>query len=435
MTNQKHLKARVRERMAKTGERYAAARANVTGEREAHVPTRPSTSSHLPGIHPETTAIRVLASAAGVEDPSTSGPPSEELVLVVAGGIGAGVFAFRYPEFSSLFLTGRHRLDDSRGFVTDGLRRFGLDVEVRETGGAVAARRNLAAALEAGPAVAWCDSVELGTRGVPAIWSGGGYHVVTVLAADDAAGTVTIGDLRASPESIDAERFARARARIAKDRNRIAWVTGRSPVDIASAVRAGLGATVDGLRDPRSGSFGIAAFARLADRMTAASGRDAWTAVFPRGRRLWMALRSLYEYVETYGTGGGLMRPMFARGLEEADRLPSDRRLAAIAGRYAEIGNRWSALAAAALPADVELLDATRRELDDRARRLAEGAGEVELGDGWARLDAIGSAVDADFPLSEAAARALLAGLTERLREIVALEQVALDELEAAISR
>jgi hypothetical protein len=126
---------------------------------------------------------------------------------------------------------------------------------------------------------------------------------------------------------------------------------------------------------------------------------------------------------------------MFARGLEEADRLPSDRRLAAIAGRYAEIGNRWSALAAAALPTDVELLDATRRELDDRARRLAEGAGEVELGDGWARLDAIGSAVDADFPLSEAAARALLAGLTERLREIVALEQVALDELEAAISR
>jgi hypothetical protein len=431
MTNRKHLKSRVRDRMAKTGERYAAARANVVADRVTAGPTAMA-GRDLAGIHPETAAMRVVAAAAGVRDPATGAPPSEELLFVVAGGVGAGVFAFQYPDASTLFLNGRHRLDDSRGFVVGGLERLGLSVEVRETSGPAAARRNLAEALDAGPAIAWCDSVELGTRGLPPTMSGGGYHVVTVLAADDADGTVTIADLRGGPEIIDAERFARARARIAKDRNRVAWVVGSSPVDPAGAVRAGLAATVAELRHPRTGSFGIEAFRRLADRMTARTGRDAWTTAFPPGRRLGGALRSLYEYIETYGTGGGLMRPMYARGLEDAARITADARLAAIAGRYAGLGRRWSEVAAAALPVDVGVFDATRWELHERIRRYGDGASAGELAAGWTRLEALEASLDAAFPLSEAAVRDLLGRLSARLDEIADLETAALDELEAA---
>lgn len=433
MTNQKHLKGRVRERMAKTGERYAAARANVVAGRPASTTETNPEPSHLPGIHPETAAMRIVADAAGVRDPKTGGPPTEELVFLVSGGIGIAVFAFRYPEFSSLFLSGRHRLDDSRGFVVGGLERLGLSVEVAETGGAAAARRHLARALEAGPAIAWCDLVELGTRGVPAVMSGGGYHAVTVLALDEAAGTVTIGDLRRVPEVVEAERFAQARARIGRDRNRLAWATERGTLDWRSAIREGLGATVVGLRNPRSGSFGIAALERLADRMTARSGRDAWTAVFPRGGRLWHALRSIYEFVETYRTGGGLMRPMFARGLAGAAGLTGQGRLEASAARYAELGARWTDLARAALPADAGLLDATRLALDSLADRYAAGAGPDELAAIHRRLDGLGDAAAADFPLDEASTKELLAGLSRRLREIAALESAALDELEAIL--
>ncbi|HET9456271.1 MAG TPA: DUF4872 domain-containing protein [Candidatus Limnocylindrales bacterium] len=433
MTNQKHLKGRVRERMAKTGERYAAARANVVAGRQASTSGPSAAPSHLPGIHPETAAMRIVAGAAGVRDPKTGGPPSEELVFLVAGGIGIAVFAFRYPEFSSLFLSGRHRLDDSRGFVVGGLERLGLSVEVAETGGAAAAGRHLARALEAGPAIAWCDLVELGTRGVPAVMSGAGYHAVAVLAFDEAAGTVTIGDLRRAPEVVDADRFARARARIARDRNRLAWVTGRSAVDWDTAIGEGLAATISGFRNPRSGSFGIASLERLADRMTARSGRDAWPAVFPRGGRLWYALRSIYEFVETYRSGGGLMRPMFARGLTEAAGLTGNRRLEASAARYVELGARWTDLASAALPAEVALLDATRQALDSLADRHAAGAGPDELAAIHRRIDGLADAAAADFPLDEAATNELLAGLSGRLREIAALETAALDELERLV--
>jgi hypothetical protein len=377
--------------------------------------------------------MRTVAGAAGVVDP-VGRPISEELVFVVAGGIGLGVFVFHYPELSSLFLNGRHRLDDSRGFVVGGLERLGLKVEVAETAGRAAARRQLAAALESGPAIAWCDSVELGTRGVPAAMSGGGYHVVSVLALDEAAGSVTIGDLRAAPEVVDSEVFARARARIARDRNRLARVAGRAPLDISAAVRSGLAATVDGLRSPRNSSFGIAAVSRLADRLTATSGRDARTVVFPGGRRLWGALRSIHEYVETYRTGGGLMRPMFARGLTDAARLTGDGRLEAPAARYAELGTRWSDLAAAALPAGIDLLDATRDELDALADGYARGASADQLAVSWNRLDELGAAADAEFPLSEAETEELMADLADRLREIAGLESAALDELERIVA-
>ena len=62
MTNQKHLKGRVRERMAKTGERYAAARANVVAGRPAATSQTNPPPTHQPGIHPQTAAKRIVAS-------------------------------------------------------------------------------------------------------------------------------------------------------------------------------------------------------------------------------------------------------------------------------------------------------------------------------------------------------------------------------------
>ena len=442
MTNQKHLKSRVRERMAKTGERYAAARANVVASGDpagdATAAAAAGTPHHLPGIHAETTAIRVLAAAAGVTNPATGAAPSEELALLAGGGIGAAVFTFKYPEFSSLYLAGRNRIDDTLGFVRDGLERLGVAVEVAETSGVAAARRNLQHALEAGPAIAWLDLVELGTRGVPKEMSGGGYHAVVVHGIDSATGDVTIGDLRNAAEVVDAETLATARARIRSFRHRVVGLhaDARPPskTDLASAVRQGLATTVDGLRNPRMTMFGIDAFARLADRMVAPNGADAWSVVFPRGPRLVEALRSLHEYVELFGTGGGLMRPMFARGLAEAADLTGDRRLASLGTRYAEIGAAWSELAGAALPDEAPALRAVREAVHARDEAYRTGADEEAMRRLAGRAQAAQAAAGADFPLTAADTAALLVDLSGRLRGIAAQETALLGELEATVA-
>ncbi|HET9345611.1 MAG TPA: DUF4872 domain-containing protein [Candidatus Limnocylindrales bacterium] len=427
MTNQKHLKSRVRARMARTGESYASARAHVVagGGPAGGASSQPGTAA-THGVHAETTAIRSLATAAGVAIP-------EELALVVGGGLGAGAFVFHYPDFSSLYLAGQGSFDHNARFVRSGLERLGLAVDVAETGGAAAARRNLEEALANGPAIAWCDFVTLGTRGIPPGMAGGGYHVVVVRSIDTANGVATIEDLRPA-ETVELERLAEARARIAKDRNRVISVSGRSgEADLAAATASGLRAMVDGLRNPRSSTFGIGAFERLADRLTSDRGREARTVVFPRGRRLWVGLRSIYEFVETYGTGGGLMRPLFARGLELAATDGGQPALAEAAERYASIGREWSAFAGAALPASERLFAETRQALDARVDRFRAGATIEEMRWLSDRLDQLADEAADDFPLTEEESVELLADLAARLREIAAAERAALDVLEAAI--
>ena len=451
MTRQPHLKARIRARMARTGERYAVARDHILagGPGSAREPgpsnedgPTPLGIRHFPGAHPETTALRIVATHAGVRD-ADGRPISEPLALVVGGGIGIGVFAFHYEKeaVSTFFVGGRHRWDDARGFLEDAARRLGLESTVVESGGARQAAARLDAAIAAGPAVAWVDLAELGTRGYPADWSGGGYHVLVVYGRDPSTGDWLVGDLAPDPIAIAPDVLARARARIVKQRNRLMTVTpavgavdttGLAMPDLTAAIKAGLRATVDGLRSPRTRNFGLDALADWAARLDG-RGRDAWARTFPRGRRLFAGLTAIQRFVECYGTGGGLLRPLFAAGLDEAARTTGDDRLAAIGQRYAALGTAWSDLARAALPDEVPLLREARRIEAANARRYRErgpaALDEIRAANG--RLAEIEAASAIDFPLGDAAAGDLLADLAARVRSIHAGETDALDELEA----
>ena len=321
MTTHKHLKARVRSRMTRTGESYAAARANVVAAGADSPADHPAVDHptvngirHFAGLHPETSALRILATHAGLRDESTGRPISEEIALAAGGGLGAGVFAFHYAkeQFSSLYLAGRSSWEDGRPFMEGAARRLGLEPRVVETGSAKAADRDLRAALEAGPVAAWVDSVELGYRAAPAEHSGGGYHVIVVYGID--GDTAIVGDLAAEPIELPIADLARARARIAKQKNRLLSVAAATergePPDVAAAALGGLEAGAEALATERRRNFSLAAFEDLARRMHGSSGADSWSRVFPRGRLLWSGLSSLHRFVETYSTGGGLLRPM-----------------------------------------------------------------------------------------------------------------------------
>ena len=124
---------------------------------------------------------------------------------------------------------------------------------------------------------------------------------------------------------------------------------------------AGIQACHDGLMNQRMKNFTLEAFKTWADRIHGSSGKDSWEQVFPPGHRLLQGLRSVYDFVEHYHTGGGLMRPLYAEFFREAAEALDDEAFVPLAEMYAELGRQWSDLADAALPNDVARLSARRR--------------------------------------------------------------------------
>ena len=430
MTTQRNLKRLIRAHMAGTGQRYATARRAVLRGTDAGIPSADG-FLHLAGTHPECASLRILLANAGVTAPHTGEPPSEDLVFGIAGGVGTGVMAMRYDaeDFSSFWLTGWNPFQSS---ITGACERLGLTPAVTETTGARTAAAQLAELLDLGvPAIAWVDAGELGYLGTPEL-SGMSYHTVVVYRAGEDGGL--LGDRAPAPIEIPAERLAAARARIRKQRNRLLSL-GPDEVapDLAAAARRGLAACAAGPTGGPRGSMSVEALPRLAARITG-TGKDGWARMFPPGRHLHGALRGLADYTEHQGSGGGLMRPAFARFLREAAVLTGTPSLEGLAGRYDDLGREWSELAAAALPADVPGLAATRALLDERDERFrrdgAAAAGRLaEIGQEVAELER------RPFPLGEGDTNELLAGLARRVGELAAGEAAALDDLRAVVAR
>ncbi|HJZ90373.1 MAG TPA: DUF4872 domain-containing protein [Gemmataceae bacterium] len=432
MTVRKHFKQLVRARMGKTGESYATARRHILRQAD------PTTDVpwHFPGNVPATTALRVLLTAAGVRDPHTGGPFSEAMLYGIAGGVGIGVFSFLYEKenFASFFVAGHHLFHDHRAYLTGVLGRFGIKPVVHETTSPKAAAAALRDALASGPCVAWVDKSHLPHRGLPSHFSGSGYHIVAIY-RQDADGTALIGDLTDRPVAVPGPALAEARGRIKKDRHRLLSIPpSASRTDLAPLVRAGLrachrGLTGEGGVKSARANFSLEALARWADRLHGSAGKESWERVFAPGPRLWRGLTSIPLFVEYWGTGGGLGRPLFAEFLTEAADALTDTRLEALADRYAELGRQWSALADAALPADVpEFREA--RELFARIGELTNSGGRPdEIRDAWRRLEELQGQAGAKFPMPDADCAALRAELQRRVRGLYEAEVAAHAEL------
>ena len=393
---------------------------------------------HFPGVHPETTALRGALAHAGVSNPYTGEPFTEPLVFGIAGGIGAGVFHFYYAaeDFASFYVAGRHRWHESDAYLRDACQRFGMTPTIAESGGKKKAAAQLADAVEAGGcAIAWVEMALLAYRGIPSFYAGGGYHVITVYSlTDDEA---LIGDLTAEPIAIPLDVLAEARARIKKQKNRVLTVSGpQADLDLRAAVLAGIKACHDGLQNQRMKNFTLEAFNTWADRIHGSKGKDSWEQVFPPGHRLLQGLRSVYDFIERYQTGGGLMRPLYAAFFREAAAALDDDAFLPLAEMYADLGRKWSALADAALPDEV----APFREVKDLLARREElflnqgPAATSDIKGIWTQLTALEQAMSQDFPLTDAESAELRAALQERIRDIYAGERAAHEALGTLVS-
>jgi hypothetical protein len=218
MTRQKAFKHLVRERMAKTGERYAAARRALDTTGPSPTPEPKSIDGYrlLGGRHPEIAALRNLLANRGLA-------LTEAQVLGIGGGLGAGYILWQFQRHASAFLTlgftNRWQYPVERIRTTVG--RVGVDVQILETGGARAARSQLDDLLDAGePVIAFVDPQVLGLWGWPPELEGhGGTQVVVFGQAPD--GSYLVDDRGRAPFHIDPDTMARARGRIPSYKNRL----------------------------------------------------------------------------------------------------------------------------------------------------------------------------------------------------------------------
>ena len=391
--------------------------------------------SHFPGKVPATAALRVLLSHAGVRAPHTSAPFSEAMLFGIAGGIGIGVFSYSYGKenFASFYLAGRHQWHDDLVYLKDALGAFGLAPELRETTGPKTAAWQLHQAIaQHGPCIAWVDMASLPHRGMPEALRGTTYHVITVYEFDEQKEFAQIGDLARTPIAISQKDLEAARARIRKQRFRLMWIQpdGSPQFDLRVRVEDGLRRCRDGILNPTlrgvKNNAKLEAIETWGERLTNADDPHGWPQTFRPGANLWRALNSVYDFIEDYGTGGGLCRPLFAEFLEEAAAAVPWPALKDLAGQYRELGRGWSELADRALPSAVPAFRKSkelRRQLAELRERAAPAA-EVRVVS--QKLDDLEREASADFPVAADSCPGLFAGLKARVRSLHAGEAAAL---------
>jgi len=170
----------------------------------------------------------------------------------------------------------------------------------------------------------------------------------------------------------------------------------------------------------------LEAIRTLAERIHGSKDKESWSARFRPGPNLWRGLWGMYTFVEHYGTGGGLCRPMFAEFLNEASMALSDPALARLSERYTALGRAWSDLAEAALPDSVPALRQAREFHVRKAELAHAGERPDELATMWSDQSMMAQNA---FPLSDSACDELRRDLRERLMSLYECEVAAHTEL------
>lgn len=235
MTQQRDFKKLVRERIAKTGERYTTARAHVLAALDAPAPE--PTPGLLAGYDRfGGSDVSVLAHAlafAGVKK-SDGRPYTDALVAGLCGGIGFLYAVFEYKGHPPMLTIVCRSNSMSDKFIAQGLGRSGADFTVHETGAPATARKHLDAALDSGrPVLCTVDIAALPYSGMPRQWVGMGPHVVAAVGRD--GDDLWLDDRAARPVRISMKDFAFARGAYKKAKHRLATLSGRSPASTLQA--------------------------------------------------------------------------------------------------------------------------------------------------------------------------------------------------------
>jgi hypothetical protein len=434
MTAHKHLKERIRARMARTGESYTTARRHVLNA------LPPAEYRLTGGVHPDTHAIAGVLANRGLLAPHTGQPLSEAMVLGAGGGLGAGyiLWEFEAHDRRTLVFGFRNSWQYPDRWALKTCARLGVPAGLRETGSPGKADDELRAAVGQGvPAIAWADQQLLGYRHLPAWLEGHGGHPVTVYGIDDAM-LALVDDRNTAQLTVPLDTLAAARARVVSYRQRLLLLDApAAELDtdgLRRAVRDGLAEQVQHL-GRRSDSFSLPAFRKWARLLGDSGNAKAWPKVFADRVGLFDACLSVYENLEpAAGSAGGNLRGLYAEFLEEAAGLLDARPLARAAGAYREAAARWHQVAETAAPAGREPFAEARRLTGRLQAQVERGdAGRERAAAAAARLWALRDRWRHEFPGDQADVEELLARLAAAVRAAGDAEEAALDALAGAL--
>ena len=426
--------------MAATGERYAAARAHLVGAGGDLDHSRAVVDAGWTlrgGSDPDASALANLLANAGVVGPD--GPLSEELILLVTGGLGAGYILWEFEHHDSrivtLGFTNSAQYFDRR--LSAAVTRLGLDADWSRTSGTVGAAAGLRRELGAGqPVIVWPDRYLIGYWQLPASLDGLGGHPVIAYAERD--GRIHLDDRTLAPLTVVGEDVDRARARVGSYRNAMLAVRTRDfaiPGDrLRPAVRSGLEDMVSHLGG-RSDSFAVPAWRKWARMLVTSGPAKAWPRVFADGAGLFGALLSVWEGIEPAGMTGGNLRREFGAGLTETAALLNEPRLDDEAARWVEIAELWHALAEAAVPTSVPACARARELTAAVTGAVAEGdAGRADRTRAAEELWTLRDRYTAEPPFNAEEITAIFATMSGILREIYDAEKAGVQRLGAVLT-
>lgn len=428
MATGKNFKRHVRERAAKTGERYTTARMHLLNK-QAGAPSN-TEQSLLGGTNPDTSALRTTLAGHGIRI-------SEAMLLAAGGGIGAGYLAITHGQ-TGFMLGSRSRWWEATALIATACEGLGLELHIAETSSAKAGLANLQKAIQDGaPAMVWLDQAWLPYSPLPPQWRKGGYHVLAVTAIDADANTATLHDVYAAPFVVSLDDLAMARASITSYKHRVAGIHpnggGVDEAALAKAALAGLRRCAAGLVGERARTFRLDGFEAWGKALKAASGKEAWGTLFTQPTDIARALSSTYRFVEHWG-GPALLRPLFAQALRESSELLDRPHLGTAAELYEQCARLWHAVADAALPDTVKRLGELRRTLARCRAELNGGTAAIKTVQGLvAESGRVSAQAREAGDLSPENARAIFNEMATHVLAAHAAEVEAHTALEAAL--
>lgn len=427
MTRQSTFKKKIRARMAKTGERYAAARLALLKDASSAAEPPPAKRSLLTDLGPLAAAL----AASGITDPMTGQPFTEARLFGLSGGPGFMAFVFRYSGVAPM-VTLTCRSFSLPGPVVDrALTHGGITAHRVETGSARKAQSALDAALDAGHvAHVAVDQARLPWMGHGPQWYGQWPRHINVTGRDEGAYRVhdQVG------WSLSAEALATARAGVKKVKHRLLTFDGQAGQDPVAATRQALAFYARNQREAPfkqfANNFGLAGLARLAERMADRTTKDGWGRMLDTGPAAFGALWRVWACVQVELTSPAGGRLMFADFLDEAASLPGLDGLAVAAEQARVCAGHFGALAEAARTAGGALLDeaiALTEDIDE-ARRSGDPQAAAQVGDWLAARQALAErcALDGD------ARQAAFAAMAEQVRALHAAEVQLVERVERA---
>lgn len=382
MTKQADFKNKIRARMEKTGERYAAARHALLRQADASPSALPTVPAYTfrRGYERDHSLLTSALAQAGVTDPASGEAFTETRLFGLSGGIGFMSFLFEYAGHAPMLTFVCRSWSMPGPVITRALTNAGIEHELSETGSAKAARAFLDQALERGAAVhATIDWASLPLAGMSAMWTGGMPRQANFVGRDGDDYVLDVGaPLRLAPAEV-----ARVRGAAKKEKHRaFTFSPGAATEDPVAATRAAVQGTARAMVEAPfrnfASNFGLAALEKQARLCVDAKDKRGWPRVFGSGPLAARALWRTWECVTLELTAPAGSRALYADFLEESARLPGLEELAEAAKLARDSAELFAKLADDIVATTPEVAAAVTisEEIDELQRTNPQSAGQ-----------------------------------------------------------